>query len=94
MNKKIECLSRYEFLTLNASPIREFLIEERLARPEEYTGAVTKLMEAEVNFIALKHSISSEKAMLVDYEWTILPHEQIRITIVTPDTKKEFSFGI
>ncbi len=94
MSKKIECLARFDLLNHGSSLIKEFLIEEKLAKREEFTGAVTKLMEAEVNYLMLKYAIANEKAILVDYEWSLLPKEQIRITVVTADINKEFSFGL
>ena len=94
MSRKIECLARFNSLNHSTSLIKKFLIEEKLIKVEKYTGAVTKLMEAEVSFLALKRASDEEKVILVDYEWSILPKEQIRITIVTPYINKEFSFGL
>lgn len=73
--------------------IKNFLIEEKIVKKEEYVGAATDNMKAEVTYLTLKRALEEEKVMLADFEWIILPKEQIRITIVTPDIHKEFSFG-
>jgi hypothetical protein len=44
---------------------------------------------------SLLHELAqAEKIQLLSYEWTLLPKELLRLTIVTDSDKKEFTYSV
>ncbi len=95
MNKKIECIKR--LLLLSSGQYYEFanwLMEHKLADEGDFES-VSRIQErAELIYEKLRNAEVNSKLMLLDYEWTILPLETIRITCVTTVEKREFTHGL
>ena len=93
MNLEIDCIKR--LLKVNsASELIGFMIDEKIIKKDLYIDAHDDKAIATTTYLALQQALLEEKVMLADFEWVILPKELIKITIVTPDTHKEFSFGL
>ena len=94
VNKQIECVLR--FMKKSESfyhDITEFLIDERLMKKEELIDVDRPVERARFLVNKLQTLLKTEAVMLVDWEWTILPVERLKILIVTDTQQKEFAFG-
>lgn len=96
MNKtrrEIECIARLQQLGGNVDDILEFLLGENLilkedARVLRLNPEVAKAMQL------MLHGLStSGKLQLLEYEWTILPVERIKIHIITDRASREFVYN-
>lgn len=92
MNKKIECIKRliekdrfYEFT--------EWLIEHKMISKDDIVGLTRNQERAEFIYTTLKKAERDEKLILLDFEWTLLPLETIKITCITEITQREFTYG-
>lgn len=93
MNIKVDCIKR--LLDVNcASSMIDFMIKERIVNKELYIDALNDQVIAEITYLALTRALSEERIMLADFEWSILPKELIKITIVTPEIHEEFTYGL
>lgn len=93
LNRKIECILRLLKKEESYSDIANWLIEQKIVVLEDAKGQTREQEKAEFLYHALKKGVEIEKIQLLDYEWTVLPLEQIRITCVTEREKKEFTYG-
>ncbi len=95
MNKKIECIKR--LLLLNANEYYEFvnwLTEHKLADEGDFESVFRIQERAELIYKKLRKAEVNNELMLLDYEWTVLPLETIRITCVNSTEKREFTHGL
>lgn len=95
MNKtrrELECLTRYQSLTTGLGDILIYLKEEKLITDvqikevkdsAEYPKSVQKIL------YALQQA---DKLQLLEYTWTMLPVEHIKILIITDRNQKEFTY--
>ena len=93
MNKKIACIKRlidnnrfYEFT--------EWLTEHKLMAKDDAVELTRNQEKAEFVYTTLKKAEKDDKLILLDFEWTILPLETIKITCITETTHKEFTYGV
>ena len=56
-----------------------------------FTGKRTE-EKIEALMILVEKANKSEKIYLLDYEWQILPMHMAKVTIITPDGKKEYEY--
>jgi hypothetical protein len=94
MRKKIEFLNRLFELLGCRTDILVWLKEEKLMSDD---AVQTLLNENHATHAAKLASILAElqkadKLQLVDYEWTILPNELMKLTAVSRNTKKEWVY--
>lgn len=94
MNKKVECITRFIHLSSSIDNIKSFLVDEKIVNEETFVPVNTIQAFAELIYLVLSKALQEDKITLVDYEWTLLPKEQIKITIVTPTAHKIFSYGL
>lgn len=94
--KKIECLE-YLFKKLQCRvEVLQFLTDEKLIAD----GVMGEILNEPHNshstqvFTLLEKLQQSDKLQLVDYEWTFLPKEFAKLTLVTHSTKKEFTYAV
>ena len=73
--------------------ITEFLLDERLIKKEELTDLDRPEEKAKYLVNTFDHFLEEELVMLIDWEWVILPIERLKITIVTDNLQKEFTYG-
>lgn len=93
LNNKIECIKRL-ISTGNHIALIEWLIESKLVPGVKFEEIKSNQTMAELIVLTLSELLRADKLMLLDYEWTILPREFIRITIVTEKEKQEFTYNI
>lgn len=90
---KIECIKR--LIEKNGDDdIILWLEDNKLMDKDSWKSANSLQLKSELIVKTLSKAANSEKLMLLDYEWTILPLEMIRVTCVTDREKKEFTFGL
>ena len=94
-NKKreIECLMRLQEMSAQLSDILMFLMEEKLLTPDQYASIIQAPERAKEVQACLQALKTSDKLQLCEYSWTILPVEQIKISIVTDRSSKEFVYN-
>ena len=94
-SKEIECLARLEALqgyTLDA--IMDFLEAEKLLPKMERKG-IAMMADKPKAIQGLLAILSKEdKLSLLTYEWSILPVERIRISIITDRDSREFAYNL
>jgi len=88
--REVECLKRLQQLSPVYEELVAFLVQEYLLNKEELkilkeSSEQGKLLQAKLA------SLSEErKLQLLEYEWTLLPTERIKVNIVTDRGHKEF----
>ena len=93
MNKKVECIKRLFKKQSCYHTMCEWLIELKLLTKQEANTFTREQERAEFMLLILEKAEKEEKFMLLDFEWTILPLETIKIMITTEREEKVFSFG-
>lgn len=88
--REVECLKRMQALTPMFEELIAFLLQEFLISKEELK--LFKASSEQARLLQAKLAILSDerKLQLLEYEWTLLPTERIRINIVTDRGFKEF----
>jgi len=94
MNKKVDCIMRLLVKNECYMDICAWLIEQKFTELSEVQTKIRLQERAEFIYFILKEAEEKEKLMLLDFEWTILPLETIKITCVTEREKKEFTYGL
>ena len=93
LNLKYECLkkiSKYKQETIN--DIISILKTENIINLNELE--IINEGDRVLNvFILLKKKLNEGKLHLLDFEWSILPIENIKITIITDHGTKEYSYS-
>jgi hypothetical protein len=90
---KIQCTKR--LIQFAASEdIISWMNDNKLIDIEKWKTADSHQLKAEVIVTALLKASDSGKLHLVDFEWSILPIERIKITVVSEREKVEFSYGL
>ena len=91
--REIECLSRMQELNSSYEDILGFLYDEVLITKEEIkairsSSEVAKMLQKHLSTLS-----QLNKVQLLEYEWTILPMERIKLLIVTDRNSREFSYN-
>lgn len=94
LNRKIECLLKLISSEESYIDIVSWLIENKITTLQEAKIPTRNLEKAEFLYNSFKKGIEIEKIQLLDYEWSILPLEQIKITCITDREQKEFTLGL
>lgn len=92
MNNKIKCIMRYLEL-YGYSEIAEYLISNKMVEATDVASKNHTQERAELIYFALKDAEAKEKLLLLDFEWKILPLEQIKITCVSTREERHFTHG-
>lgn len=92
--REVECLKRLQQLTPMYEELIAFLLQEYLLDKEELK--VFKNSPDQERLLQAKLASLSEqrKIQLLEFEWTLLPTERIKVNIVTDRGFKEFSAEI
>jgi len=93
MNKKIECIRRLLIKNQAYNEICEWLLSIDLIDQIQVNTHKRDQERAEFILKTLDQAMNSKKFQLVDFEWSILPLELIKITCVTEREEKVFSCG-
>lgn len=96
IKRKIDCLNRLFELTKCRTEVLQYLKSEKIITDDVMAGILHGNHNTHSTQIAtlLQECAKKETVQLVDYEWTILPKELIRLTIVTANSKKEFLYTV
>ena len=95
MKRRIEFLIRIFDLLKCRTAILEYLKEEKLITDDFMQGLLNEHYSSHATRIAglLAQLNKEDKLQLVDYEWTILPFERLKLTLVSNTGKKEFEYS-
>jgi len=95
MKRRVEFLNRIFDLLKCRTTILDFLKEEKLITDDMVQTLLNEHHSSHASRIAnlLADLAKQDKLQLVDYEWTILPTEHLKLTLVTDHNKKEFEFN-
>ena len=93
MNKKVECIKRLLKKDNSYTEMCEWFLEHKLVTKLE-AASYSRLDERAVFlFNVLETASENTKFQMVDWEWSILPLEMIKITCITERDVKVFSYG-
>jgi hypothetical protein len=93
VKREIECLQRLQELTSQLGDVLAFLKLEGLIDDNQIKSvSLSSDHPKEVRGI-LQDLKVRQKIQLLQYEWSVLPVENINITIVTDRNQKEFSYN-
>lgn len=89
--RELECLKRLQGLTPVQDELIAYLLQEYLLTQEELK--VIKSESDQLRLLYMKlHTLSEErKIQLLEFEWSLLPTERIKLTLVTDRGFKEFT---
>jgi len=95
MKRRVEFLNRIFDLIKCRTLILQWLKEEKLVTDDLVQTLLNEHHSAHATRIAtlLAELSKSDKLQLVDYEWTILPFEHLKLTLVSSNSKKEFEYN-
>lgn len=93
MNKRTECIKRLFIKQHSYNSMCEWLMQLKLTNELEVNTFTRDQERAEFVLAVLDKAVKDEKFQMVDFEWTILPLETIKITCVTEWEEKVFSYG-
>lgn len=86
---EVECLIRLNQFTPVYEELLEFLFKEYLITKDELNVIRNSPEKAKLMQAKLRSLSQDRRLQLLEFEWTILPVERIRITIVTDREHKE-----
>jgi hypothetical protein len=90
-NKEIECLLRLDKLENGIDQIIEHLLSEYLVNADIVKTIKKSSEPAKELYLILKDLSTKRTIQLIEYEWTVLPIERIKLTIVSNISHKEFT---
>ena len=92
---EIECLIMLDSKVPCLNEIIEFLSIEKVIdyHTKHKLAAEFKLELPHTIHKALKKALEEDTLQLVDYSWVLLPKEMISITIVTKQTRRDFTWN-
>lgn len=73
--------------------LAEYLVSNKFATEQDVRSVVHTQERAELIFSSLKKAESEEKLLLLDFEWKMLPFEQIKITCLSTREERHFTYG-
>ena len=96
MNKErqeIECLTRLNSLSGSVEDILEFLLSEALITKDDVRAVKLSPEMPKVVHRLLTSLSATGKVQLMEYEWSILPVERIKVLFVTDRNSREFTYN-
>lgn len=95
MKKQVEFLNRLFDLLKCRSSLLEYLKEEKLITQDIVQALLTEHQSSHAaKIIAILTDLhKNDKLQLVDFEWTILPYEHLKLTLISHSGKKEFEYN-
>lgn len=89
--REIECLKRLQQLSPVYEELIAFLLQEYLLDKEELKALKTSPDQGRLLHAKLASLSETRKLQLLEFEWTLLPTERIKVNIVTDTGFKEFT---
>lgn len=90
---KVEFLKRLFTLAACQDELIAFLKADRLINDFQLTAIANESDKAKYILNLLETLKKEEKLLLLDYEWSILPVERLKLTVVTERNSREFTFN-
>jgi hypothetical protein len=94
ISNKIQCLKRMIETDSHHEMIEWLKDYKFITENSVVSNSKSSLALSEVLFLALSNAVKEEKIHLLDYEWTLLPREYIKITIISEREQKEFTYNL
>lgn len=91
--REIDCLERLQDKSGSIDDIMSFLVEEKLMDLDLAKKVKQSSDEAKEIHAVLKNLSKADKIQLLEFEWTILPVEIIKINLVTNRNNKQFTYN-
>jgi len=91
--KKVDFIERLIRLRNTYEDLAIFLREEKLIDDNNLAELKNAVSRPKYLYGLLEKLKEEEKVELLDYEWTVLPVERLKLTIVTKRVTKEFSYN-
>jgi hypothetical protein len=92
LNNKIECIKRLIKLD-HHHELTSWMIEAKIVTVDALkANSKSDQYVAELIYLTLKQACTDEKIILLDYEWTILPKERIKVLIITEKESQSFIY--
>lgn len=93
LKREIECLQRLQELTGQLEDILQFLKLENLVNDNQLKTVRLSADHAKEIQAILRNLQVTQKLQLLEFQWTVLPVENITISIITDRNQKEFIFN-
>jgi hypothetical protein len=93
VKREIECLARLQELTGQLEEILQFLKLENLVDDNQIKSVKLSADHPKEIRAILQDLKVRQKLQLLQYEWSVLPVENIAITVITDRNQKEFIFN-
>jgi hypothetical protein len=90
---KVEFLKRLFLLGACQDDLINFLKTEKLINDFQLTAIFNESDKAKYLQNLLEELKRSDKLLLLDYEWSILPVERLKLTVVTERNSREFTYN-
>ena len=90
---KIQFLIRMNKFNDLFRELKEFLVAEKVITKDIAKAISARVPEIQAQEIYLILSKDNDKLQMVDWEWTVLPKEHMKLTLVTYNCTKEFSYA-
>ena len=89
--REVDCLKRLQELSPIYEELLAFLLQENLLSKEEMKAIKSSPEQNKLIHTKLMTLSNEHKLQLLEFEWTILPVERLRINIVTDRGFREFT---
>ena len=93
VRQQIDCLNRLHALTGQLDTIMVFLLNQKLVTTDHINAVRNSSEPAKDVQLILSKLQKEEKLQMLEYNWSLLPLEIIRIYIITDREQKEFIYG-
>ena len=93
IKREVECLNRLQELTGQLEDILSFLKQENLVDDNQIKSVKLSADHPKEIRGILQDLKVRQKLQLLQYEWSVLPVENITITVITDRNQKEFIFN-
>lgn len=93
MNRKTEFLGRLFALASCIDDLVAFLIAEKLLSEFQYSCLKQEADKPKFIYTLLEELKKADRLLLLDYEWSLLPIERLKLTIITERTTREFTYN-
>jgi hypothetical protein len=90
---EVECIRRLITVGLMVEEWLDFLIEDKLLAKEDIAAFRLENDKALWIHTLLNKAKKDERVLLLDFEWSLLPIERIKVTLVTQRNTKEFTYN-
>lgn len=96
MKRRLEFLNRLFDLLKCRNDLLNYLKEEKLITDNDIQTLLNEHHSSHsLRILTLLDNLAkSDDLQLVDYEWTVLPFERLKLTLVSRTGKKEFEYNI